>query len=122
MSDTMYLDQTTAMMRELKMLRAKNKAQADTIGLLKKQYDDLAADHKAALESFQKRLHEAYTHRDVAEREASEINIVLQTAAQTILDGLRAKAGDIAPPEQQQALAHDGAHNHPALRNALGEG
>lgn len=101
MSDAIYLEQTNAMMRELKTLRAANKSQADHIGLLKKQYDDLAADHDAMLQDFRAKLHRAYTERDRAERAASEIKIVLDTAAEAILQGIRALKGD----EQRPAAA-----------------
>lgn len=99
MTDTVFTNQVTAMMRELNTLRTTTKAQAGTIGLLKKQYDDLARDHAAMLQDHEKKLHRAYTDRDTAECKLSEVNIILQGTAQYVLEGLRAMKGDEAAPQ-----------------------
>jgi len=123
MNDRTFIDQVSDMQRELKTLRAQNKAQLDTIGLLKKQYDDLAEDHKTALEEYQKKIHQAYTDRDVAERSASEIEGTLRVVAQQITEALRAKRGDAEPQQQfaprtpQQVTADSTAQR--LLRNTM---
>ncbi len=94
MSTTTYLDQTTAMMRELEHLRSVNRTQEITIRQLKKQYDDLAEDHAEALKDHQLKLHRAYTDRDVAERKLTEIEGILDVTATHILQAMRARKGD----------------------------
>jgi hypothetical protein len=126
MEDRTFIDQVTDMQREIRKLRSTNAAQADHIGLLKKQYDDLAEDHSAALSEFRAKIHDAYTARDTAERELSEIKVTLRTVASTIADAFHAMAGDAVKEEPQQPQAEVKSLNrqqpeaHRLLRNTMG--
>lgn len=123
MSDAIYLEKTTAMMTELKKLRAQNKALAEHVGLLKKQYDDLAADHDALITESRHKIHAAYTSRDVSERSLSEIKITLSTVAETIMQALRAEAGAREQAERPNTVtALHSPSVHPMLRKTLDDG
>jgi 16S rRNA U1498 N3-methylase RsmE len=128
MSTTTYLDQTTAMMRELEHLRSVNRAQAGQIAQLTKQYDDLAADHAAALEEHQRKMHNAYTDRDVAERKLKEIEGILDVTATHILQAMRARKGDTlghgeqVKPQADAGITYLSKPNKQVLDDALNSG
>lgn len=122
MSTTTNIDQTNAMLRELRTLRATNRAQSDTIGLLKQQYDDLAGDYDKLMSDSQRMLHEAFVARDKAERTASEVSTILHGAAANIMEGLRSIKGDETPPQQGTVAPLHTPGNHPALVRAIDGG
>lgn len=99
MSLTTYLDQTNSMLTELEHLRSHVRQQADLIGKLKAQYNELADRHLQFVRGHNEELEEMRIQRDLAKQSADEIEAVLNSAASHILQGMRARVGDREVPE-----------------------
>lgn len=127
--DAAFLQQTQALVDEVHSQRNLIESLQNMNGLLRQQYDELAARHaetlkrheierREVLAKHEAELHEAVTARDVAERAAEETNTILQRAARDIMQGMRAMRGDEAEP-QQIAAPHGEAHLRPETRQLL---
>jgi hypothetical protein len=106
MDDRTYIDQTKEMMRELATLRNVNHSQANTIGLLRRQYDDLATDFDEAVAKHKDETRQLRHQRDVAERKADDVNAILQVVAKHTVEGLRAMKDDSVEPAATVGNVH----------------
>lgn len=123
MDDRTYIDQTKEMMRELATLRNVNHSQANTIGMLRQQYDRLAAESNAAAAEHKDEVRTLKQQRDIAERKADEVNAILQVTAKQVMDGLRAMKGEAEAPAQAVGNVHKIDPNTVAqrtLRDSMG--
>lgn len=127
--DTAFLQQTQALVTEVHAQRNEIEALQNMNGLLRQQYDELAARHAETLKRHEAEtrelrtkhetaLHEAITARDVAERSAEETNTILQRAARDIMQGMRAMRGDEVEPVKIVAQTGE-AHLRPETRKLL---
>ena len=127
MSEIQFTDQVAAIIRERDSLRVENKALRDSVQKVTQQYDDLAEDHGQIVSNYERRLHDAYTARDKAERAVSEVNVILRGCAEHVMQGLRAiKGNQIAeqhkaepPPLNTTAAPLHAPGNHPRLVEAI---
>lgn len=87
------------MVTENQNLRVRTDNDSITIGLMRSQYDALAASVDAMRDKHDREMHKLRTERDQAVRSFKEIDSTLMQAADLIMQALRARQGD-ATPEQ----------------------
>ena len=127
--DTTFLDQTKQLVSTVNTQRVTIDHLRETNAQLKRQYDELAERHRTALEEhdremlavrgkFERELHDATTARAIAERKVAEVNELLGGAAELIMQGCRAMAGD-EPPQQAPARITSEGHLSADLRRQL---
>lgn len=105
MNDDKILGEKVAdMVHELRSLRMVNESQANTIGLLRGQYDELAKDYEEREARHDAELRRLRTERDVAKRGADAVNAILQITAKHVMEGLRAIKGDEEPALQSENI------------------
>lgn len=95
--DKTYISQTQEIMRERDHLRAVNQSQANSIGLLRQQVDNITAEYDAYVADTKEEMRKLRRAAEAAERKADDVNAILQVAARHVMDGLRAMKGDEQP-------------------------
>jgi len=97
-TDTAILsDQIRDIVTENQNLRVRTSNDSVTIGLMKSQYDALAASVDGMKDKHDREMHKMRTERDQAVRSFKEIDTTLMQAADLIMQALRARQGDAAP-------------------------
>ena len=108
-----FTDRVTALVQENQHLRVRTDNDDKTIALMKEQYDKLAASVDGLRDKHEREIHAMRTERDQAARSNREIEALLLQASEIVMQALRARVGDLQPPDRSVA-------DHPALpRNVM---
>jgi hypothetical protein len=104
MNDT-FAAQASALVHDNRRLRLQADNDANTIATLKAQYDELAADFKSAQQNWRETEHRLITERDKAVCAHTEINGLLNQAADLII---QAAARHVAVPVPAEPVNEHG--------------
>lgn len=97
--------QVNTLVAELHHLRTMTQSQADTIGLMRQQYEQQAAKLRGIGKRHEAELLELTEQRDIAERRAQEVSGILDMVAGGAMMALRAWRGDAEPMPAPQQVA-----------------
>lgn len=104
MNEATLAGQVAALIAENHRLRTKSIKDDDLIGVLKQQYDDLAAEMDGIRDFHARQTRALQTERDKAVRMFTEIDGLLLQATDLIMQALRARKGDDTPEKMPQAI------------------
>lgn len=107
-------DQVSAMFTELEHLRSKDAANENMIALLKEQNELQAMELSKMSADHANEVRELKQRRDQAVRREAEVTGILNTAASSILTGLRKMQGDDTPEKMPERRGP--VESHPLLQ------
>jgi len=125
MTDTALSDQINQLIAETRRLRNKSDADDKTIHLLKEQNAELRGGIESLVEDHRRIERKLVGERDEAQLAYTEIEGLLNQAADCIMQAARARIGDQAPEKMPQQIGRHVDHhllpeNSPIARLAQG--
>jgi hypothetical protein len=107
-------DQVSAMFTELEHLRSKDRANENMILLLKEQNEFQSMELAKMVSDHANEVRELKQRRDLAVRREAEVTGILNTAATSIVSGLRKMQGDDTPEKMPERRGP--VESHPLLQ------